>query len=121
MWNVTTLEVTNPQPAHRIITTRELINMKVEQASTKYGVSEDLLHSIIKCESGYRVDVYGDGGKAFSLLQFHKPTFEMFKKQAGMEQLSYTSWEDQIELGAWAFANGKQSHWTCFSKLYPQD
>lgn len=81
-----------------------------------YGSNYNELMAVMKCESGYRLHVYGDGGRAYSLMQFHKPTFEAFSKELG-ETLDYYSPHDQIKLGAWAFAKGYQKHWTCASKL----
>lgn len=37
---------------------------------------------LIKClawyESSYRTDVYGDSGRAYGVMQFHQPTFNLF-------------------------------------------
>ncbi len=82
--------------------------------STLYHTSYEELEAVIFCESGWRVDVYGDGGRAYSLLQFHQPTFNAWEKELG-EDLDYKSWHDQIKLGAWAFSKGTKykKHWTC--------
>lgn len=82
----------------------------------KYGSNYNVMSRVINCESGWRPDVYGDSGKAFSLAQFHKPTFEAFSKEMGLV-LDYYIPTDQLQVMSWAFANGKESHWTCFSKI----
>jgi hypothetical protein len=63
--------------------------------------------------------VYGDNGLAFGFLQFHKGTFNLFKKEAGLD-LDYYNGEDQLRLGAWAFSKGEsyKKHWTVWMNLF---
>lgn len=68
-------------------------------------------------ESSWDPKAIGDSGKAYSLAQFHKPTFESFKKESQMYELSYENPKDQITLLVWAFNNRKQNHWTTYKKL----
>jgi soluble lytic murein transglycosylase-like protein len=88
------------------------IEDKIRIAATVHGVDPDLSVKIAKCESGLNPTVYGDSGKAYGLYQFHRGTFEMFAKEAGLE-LDYYNPEHQIILANWAFAQGYYSHWTC--------
>mgnify|MGYP001591921444 CR=1 FL=1 len=81
-----------------------------------YGVKTDIAMQIAECESQFRTDVYGDGGKAYGPFQFHRPTFELFEKKLG-EDLEYRDPQDQVKLALWALANGKGSHWTCYTKI----
>jgi len=74
---------------------------------------------VIDCESSWNIAAVGDSGRAYSLLQFHAPTFEGFKEEAEMTDLEYDSWKDQLRLGAWGFANDKEHHWTCWKLLTP--
>jgi soluble lytic murein transglycosylase-like protein len=91
----------------------------VEYFATLYGANTAQLEAVIKCESNWRPTVYGDGGHAYGLLQFHKPTFDRWAKQMG-EELDYYSAYDSIKLGAWAFAQGAnfKDDWTCWTRLY---
>lgn len=100
---------------------------KLEEYTTKeltsyfaslYGANRGQLEAVINCESGWRPTVYGDGGKAYGLLQFHKPTFDRWAIQMG-EPMNYYSAYDQIKMGAWAFAQGDnyKDDWTCATKL----
>ena len=91
----------------------------VEYFATLYGANTAQLEAVIKCESNWRPTVYGDGGHAYGLLQFHKPTFDRWAKQMG-EELDYYSAYDSIKLGAWAFSKGikYQDDWTCWTRLY---
>ncbi len=76
-----------------------------------------LLREIVRLESGWRDDVYGDSGKAYSLVQFHRPTFEQFKKEAGMDYLEYENPYNQLTLLVWAFENNYQKHWTTYQRV----
>lgn len=92
---------------HRAITT-----------ALAYGIDPVLAVEVLKCESGFNHEgLYGDGGRAYGVAQFHKGTFEWFKKDAGRPDLEYTSATDQIELFAWAVKNGRASHWTCWRDI----
>lgn len=75
-----------------------------------------LLEKIVYLESGWRDNVYGDKNKAYSLAQFHKTTFEQFKKEAEMDYLEYENPYNQLTLLVWAFENNYQKHWTTFQK-----
>lgn len=79
-----------------------------------YGANKNQLMVVAKCESNFKTNVYGDGGRAYSIYQFHKPTFESFAKLLG-EDLDYYSYHDNIKLASFIFAKYPQykSHWTC--------
>ncbi len=80
----------------------------------QYEVDFERVDKIINCESGYRHEgIYGDKGKAYGALQFHKSTFEGYKKKYGKTWLEYTKFEDQIELGMMMMARDEWRHWTC--------
>lgn len=71
----------------------------------------------LRCESNMRHEgIYGDGGRAYGIAQFHKPTFNSFKKTANLPELEYKDREDQIQLMGWAFRNNLKHHWTCARK-----
>lgn len=84
-------------------------------AAKRFNVDDRVLLSIANCESGMQHDgIFGDGGAAYGIMQFHEPTFDMFKQQAGMPELDYKNRDDQIVLAAWALKNGLGYHWTCY-------
>lgn len=87
--------------------------------SNVYGNSSTELYNVAKCESNLRTNVYGDGGLAFGVMQFHKPTFYRWSKEMGVS-LDYYSSNDQIKLASYVFSKGTayKKHWTCFTKLY---
>lgn len=96
---------------------QRLDSMTVEDtiiyASKAYGGNLSQLKAVSWCESGNKYNVYGDGGDAYGIFQFHRPTFDQFSKEMGLE-LDYYSSLDQAKVASYMFANGKQSHWTCW-------
>lgn len=78
----------------------------------QYGVNPEHLAKVMKCESNGKQTARGDGNHAIGVFQFHESTFNLFEKQMG-EDLDINSYYDQIKLTSWAFAHGKQKHWTC--------
>lgn len=81
------------------------------------GIDKQVLWNLAVCESGMRHDgIYGDNGRAYGLMQFHRRTFDWFKKMAGRESMRIENMYDQIVLAAWAIKNGFGEHWTCFRK-----
>ena len=83
----------------------------------KYGANKDELLKVAKCESGLRFYAQGDNGLATGTMQFHKQTFETFAKEMG-EKLDYNDPIHNIQVGAWAFAQGSEykKHWSCWKK-----
>ena len=84
----------------------------------------DLMQEIVRCESGFRPDVWGDDGRSYGIAQFQKATFNEFAKQAKSEMKKAHLWpakwknpEHQMFLLGWAIDHGKARHWTCFNKL----
>ncbi len=88
----------------------------IAKYAKKYGVDKKLALDIAHCESSFRANVYGDGGRAFGTFQFHRATFDAFSKELG-EVLDYYDNEDNIKLAMWAFANNKEDHWSCYEKV----
>lgn len=87
-----------------------------DKYTKQYGVDPVIFKKVMFCESSNNPDAVGDHGLARNVMQFHKPTFDSYAKLYG-KQLSYDSYEDQIELAAWMFSNGEQHHWTCYSTV----
>lgn len=98
-----------------------LVEAYIERYSCEYDVDKKTIRLIIKGESNFSCNPKGhnDGGRAFGVAQFHKPTFQMFSKEMG-EQLDYYSCHDQIKLLAWSIANGKGDHWTTYTRFKKQ-
>ena len=84
----------------------------IDILAPKYGAKPKDIKKVAFCESSYNKEAIGDHGAAFSIMQFHKPTFEEYSKKFG-EKLNYKSPYDQIKLASYMFSIGKQSHWSC--------
>lgn len=79
------------------------------------NVNPKLMLEIAKRESTFNPKAVGDGGKALSCFQFHKPTFESMEKKYG-ENLNYDSCFDQSKLASWAVKQGYGKAWTTYSE-----
>lgn len=78
---------------------------------------EQIVQKIILCESGYKHNVRGDGGKALGPAQFHKETFRWMKAQAGRTDMQWQNPEHQLWLLKWALKAGYGNHWTCYRQM----
>ena len=87
----------------------------IEHYATLYNQDPILLKKVAECESKYEKDLFGDGGRAYSVFQFHKGTFEKWSKEFG-EPLDYKSYLDHIKLAVWSFAQGEKyrNAWTTY-------
>jgi hypothetical protein len=74
--------------------------------------------NITFCESSNRhEETWGDGGAAYGVAQFHKPTFNWMKNLAGHPEYNWKSKDDQLKLLDWAIRNGYGKHWgTCYKR-----
>lgn len=112
------LAITTSVPVMAQAPIREVKTFSVQEAisyySKLYDTSSTEISRVIFCESSNNPNAKGDGGRAFGVAQFHKPTFDSFSKLMG-EKLDYYSYHDQIKLMAWIWKNYPQykSHWTC--------
>lgn len=84
-----------------------------------YKADEKELSKVAKCESSFNQKAVGDGGRAYGIFQYHKPTFDRFSKLLG-EDLDYYSAHDQLKLTAFVFAEYPQykKHWSCYTKHF---
>ncbi len=100
---------TRTQPA-KVLSVQETISYYAEL----HGANEKQLMAVAKCESSFKPSIKGDGGSAYGIFQYHKPTFDAFSKLMG-EKLDYYSYSDQAKLTAWIWVHYPKykSHWTC--------
>ena len=106
-------------PPYRIVYTRPpeviqastqrvmTINEEIAYYASKYNVSANTMHLIIKCESGYKIGAVGDGGTSFGLSQIHLPSNPQVTKAQALNQ-SFA-----IEFLAKGLSKGQASKWTC--------
>lgn len=88
------------------------IKEAISYIAIKYLVEPSEMLKVIECESSFRTKVYGDSGKAYSLCQYHKPTFDAYCSG------NYYSPKDQIECMAQMLKAGLGSHWTCWRRYF---
>ena|ERR1035437_7298959 len=101
------------------IVTQPSINELISIYAREYGASEKQLLVVSVCESKLNPNAihYNDGGRgkhSVGLFQYQKTTFDAFADLKG-EDLDYYSYNDQIKLTAYIFANYPElkSRWTC--------
>jgi len=75
-----------------------------------------LIKKVIQKESEWNPIVYGDSGLAYSVGQFHRPTFNWFQQLSGIEG-EYENPYSQIQVMVWAFDNGLEHHWSAYNTL----
>jgi len=92
---------------------REALKKFATQEAKKAGMSEQTIKDLfrtINCESGWQHNVYGDGGRAYSVSQFHRATFN--ENSLGGEV--YENPHDQIRVMIRMWNNDMHSRWTCY-------
>lgn len=87
-------------------------------AAARHGVDPDLMTELMLCESGGDPGAVGkpniDGsGHDTGLFQFSPATWAEMTGYMGMPWLDIWNPEHQIEVTAWAIANGFGCRWVC--------
>ena len=91
----------------------------VERYTALYGVSNDKMMKVIKCESQYHTDAYNpkdsDGLPKYGLLQFGKSTFKQHATEIGIQDQDIWNPEQQIQVASymWTLKGGKEQ-WGCY-------
>jgi hypothetical protein len=85
----------------------EQIKLAISEVASVVGIDKVGYMNLIKCESSFNPKAIGDNGKAYSLLQFHRPTFDRFCEG------NYKNPKDQLICGAKMIKKGLSYHWTC--------
>lgn len=87
----------------------------------KFNGNYNEASEVVGCESSWRSDVKGDGGKAFAYGQFHKPTFNSWAKEVKLKynmDLYYENPVDSLALTAYGFSMpvSYKKAWSCYKK-----
>lgn len=84
----------------------------IRDAASRHGVSAEWLIDVMMCESGGNPHAVNPQTGDSGLFQYQPSTFWTF---SGMSGISGDLWDPyvQIEMTAWAFANGYADHWVC--------
>ena len=78
------------------------------------------LYDVLECESGGNPKAHNPkdpNGGSYGLFQYQKRTWDLFAKEARLENPDIWDPNDQILVTAWAFSKDRQSHWSCAKKL----
>jgi len=67
----------------------------ISRVSYLYDYPEKSLTKLALSESSFRHNVVGDGGLAYGLYQYHKPTWILFTKKYGLESFNIKDPVDQ--------------------------
>lgn len=85
----------------------------IYDAAARYGTSGDWLIQVMCCESGGDAGALNPNTGDSGLFQYQPGTFYSFVDLMGGEYDDYWDPYQQIEVTAWAFANGYCDHWVC--------
>jgi hypothetical protein len=86
--------------------------MDIAVVSMQYNISIDKSLKVGVCESGLTQSKIGKAGE-IGIYQF-MPTTWIWFNQIRHTNLDINNEQDQIDMYAWAIANGYSSHWTCW-------
>lgn len=90
----------------------------VRAAAVKYGINPDYLARVARCESGFNpnsinYNYYAGGGHPSGVFQFIPSTWTRMSMQAGFAGASVFDAYSNVNVAAWAFANGRSGEWSC--------
>lgn len=88
--------------------TPEWIKQRISHYAEVYGVSEITMNHIVKCESNYVPNIWGDYGNSRGLVQIHYPSNPTISDEQAMDI------EFALDFLARNLKNGKGSMWTCW-------
>ena len=111
-----------PEPVKTEWTVEEIKSM-VDYYADKYGLSRQVLHKVIACESQYNEkavnwqDSHRLSKGSHGVAQFSRETFNGFAKQMGRTDYDNSYNPNQaLDVASWAIKNGYGSQWSCFNK-----
>lgn len=112
-----------PVPVVKTEWTIQEVKDLVDYYADKHGLSRQVLHKVIACESQYNEKAvnWKDSHKlskgSHGVAQFSKETFIGFAKQ--MDRLDYDdpyNPNQALDVAAWAIKKGNGNHWSCYRK-----
>lgn len=90
---------------------RKLIDGLIVRYSEEYGVSEAIMHKVVRCESNYSVFALGDSGQSKGLVQIHGPSWPQIT-----EEEAYNP-EFALDFLAHKLSQGQGGLWTCYRMI----
>lgn len=99
------------------VQTKSQVAERAATIAKNYNLDVGVFVATLICESNLVHNAVGDNGLARGVAQFHESTFDHFAVLSGFSGLSYLDMESQLNLMAWAWSNGLQSHWSCYKQV----
>lgn len=90
----------------------------IHDAAARYGAPAGWMVDVMYCESGGDPEAVGhklniNGTRDIGLFQINELTWLWWCDEGGFNGLNIWNPWHQIEVAAWAFANGYACHWLC--------
>ena len=93
--------------------TTERIKQEIDEVALEYGVSAKVMNTVIACESQYKKEALGDGGKSRGLAQIHSGYHNVSDEDAYNPKYA-------IRFLAQNLKDGKGNLWSCYNKFYSE-
>ena len=110
-----------PEPVIKTDWTVQEVKTLVDYYADKHGLSRQVLHKVISCESQYNYkavnwkDSHRLSKGSHGVGQFSKETFLGFAKQMGRDDYDNPYNPNQaLDVAAWAIKKGYGNHWSCY-------
>lgn len=97
-----------------------ILNDKIDNFDRKLKkeiAQRELIGKIIACESSGEHDVWGDGGKAYGIVQYWESTFYEDAGKAGIVNPNWKNKQHQLIAMKAALDRGEGAKWSCWRKL----
>jgi hypothetical protein len=91
--------------------TKERIREEIDTIAKEYGVSAEVMNTVINCESQYNKEALGDGGHSRGLVQIHNEYHKVSDQDAYDPHFA-------IEFLAKHLKEGNGKLWTCYRMNY---
>lgn len=76
-------------------------------------MKESVIKTVIKCESGYKINAVGDIGNSFGLVQIYLPAWKgKITKEQALDP------EFAVDFLAEKLSKGQGNLWTCYRTFY---
>lgn len=95
----------------RIDWTEERIKSEIDTVAEEYGVSAEVMKTVVRCESGYKTTALGDGTKSRGLVQIHSDFHDVTDEEAYDPKFALRFLAEKLK-------EGKGDLWTCYRMYY---
>jgi hypothetical protein len=91
--------------------TRARIEKEIDTQAAKYGVSAEVMRTVVQCESQYNIKALGDGGHSRGLVQIHSGYHDVSDEDAYDPRFA-------LDFLAKHLQQGKGNLWSCYRMHY---